>query len=499
MEDQNLIKKGYQSISISLVIFIVFLIYLWIAQDGSGKFNLYKGYSNGGYYNLLTDAFIKRQLHLHIKPNPELLKLDDPYDPISNGRYRLHDASLYHGKYYLYFGPTPVITLYLPYRILTGKKLSNAQACFIYLFGSFIWITLTLLYLKEKYFKQIPRWMLIASLFVLAFGNLVPFLLSDTFVYEVCISSGIFFLTGAIYFLTKAARGVNVNTIELIYASLFLGLSIGARPNLLLCSILLMFIFFQILRNNKLIQNKEKIKIGLILLTPILLCLLALGIYNFKRFDNFFETGHKYQLTIRNMRKYQSITLESGRIIPNFYLFFLKPPTIDNNFPFVSLNYHLPHTIKTTPGYRYDNRSLGMIPTIPFTLLPLFCILIFYLLNKKDNKTQQKTAFPKNEFLILILSVILIISSLMFIQASNMRYMAEILPYMLLISCITWYYYYINLEHKPFSITLINTFALVTISVTIAFNFAIGLIKLERWNNEQFNNIKRLFVEKRIF
>ena len=75
------------------------------------------------YYPLLTDAFLAGQTSLLVQPSAELLALPDPHDPVANARFRLHDASLYHGKYYLYFGPTPAIVLFLPYKVLTGSHL----------------------------------------------------------------------------------------------------------------------------------------------------------------------------------------------------------------------------------------------------------------------------------------------------------------------------------------------------------------------------------------
>src|ERR1035441_4087362 len=53
------------------------------------------------YYALLTDAFLAGQTSLLVPPPSELLALPNPYDPLRNGEFRLHDASLYHGKYYL--------------------------------------------------------------------------------------------------------------------------------------------------------------------------------------------------------------------------------------------------------------------------------------------------------------------------------------------------------------------------------------------------------------
>ena len=66
------------------------------------------------YYNLLADAFRAGQTSLLVTPSPELLALPNPYDPAQNAALRLHDATLYRGRYYLYFGPTPALVLFLP-------------------------------------------------------------------------------------------------------------------------------------------------------------------------------------------------------------------------------------------------------------------------------------------------------------------------------------------------------------------------------------------------
>ena len=61
------------------------------------------------YYDLLAWGLWQGRLDLPVTPSPELLALPDPYDPAQNSAYRLHDASLYEGKYYLYWGPLPAL------------------------------------------------------------------------------------------------------------------------------------------------------------------------------------------------------------------------------------------------------------------------------------------------------------------------------------------------------------------------------------------------------
>ena len=78
----------------------------------------------GDYYNLLVDGFRHGHLYLPVKPEPELLALENPYDPVANAAYRLLDPSLYNGRYYLYFGPVPAVVRSCP-----GACCRSAATC----------------------------------------------------------------------------------------------------------------------------------------------------------------------------------------------------------------------------------------------------------------------------------------------------------------------------------------------------------------------------------
>jgi hypothetical protein len=81
------------------------------------------------YYNLLSDGFLDGHLHLNVAPEPGLLTLPNPYDPAANQGLRVQDLSLYDGKYYLYWGPTPALLLFIPFRLLAldGLPASRPQ------------------------------------------------------------------------------------------------------------------------------------------------------------------------------------------------------------------------------------------------------------------------------------------------------------------------------------------------------------------------------------
>ena len=93
------------------------------------------------YYHHLVEGFMQGQLSMTIRPDPELATLADPYDPLERvriGHPGLADASYYKGRYYLYFGAAPAMTLFLPFRLLTGLHFPEALACALFCAGGYL-------------------------------------------------------------------------------------------------------------------------------------------------------------------------------------------------------------------------------------------------------------------------------------------------------------------------------------------------------------------------
>jgi hypothetical protein len=98
-----------------------------------------RGIPETDHFNLLARGFLAGHLHLDGEPPAALLEAVNPYDPASRGDVEvLHDASLYRGKYYIYFGPVPVISLFLPFTVLTGRDLPLPYAAWLFCSGAFL-------------------------------------------------------------------------------------------------------------------------------------------------------------------------------------------------------------------------------------------------------------------------------------------------------------------------------------------------------------------------
>src|SRR6185503_20276489 len=105
-------------------------LYLWIVWACARPGTLAGPQTD--YYNLLAHGFLKGHLYLDTPVPRELLQLPNPYDPAQRPQgLALHDTSLYHHHYYIYFGVIPLWLVMLPFRWLTHHDLPIAYAVWL--------------------------------------------------------------------------------------------------------------------------------------------------------------------------------------------------------------------------------------------------------------------------------------------------------------------------------------------------------------------------------
>src|SRR6266496_5419261 len=248
------------------------------------------GLRHYGFYNLLSDGFMAGELSLRVAPHPWLLALPDPYDPAINGPWRFHDLSLYKGKYYLYFGATPALILFVPFRVLGLGKMPEPLAVAIFCFGGFIFSVLLFRRLLRQYLPSTPFWMELLGLSCLGLCNAAPFLLRRPVMYEVAISCAYFLLMGGLYWLLTGYLKDGPPW-RLAMASLFFGLGVGARPTVIFVAPLLLLVWFIRLRNRMRWRSPSGMLSSLSLFVPFGICVFLLGLYNRLRFDSWAEIG----------------------------------------------------------------------------------------------------------------------------------------------------------------------------------------------------------------
>src|SRR5712692_3995723 len=312
-----------QRVSIAAILAAVLAFYLWTASSNHKPFE-FKFTGSSGYYGLLAEAFLARQVSLLVEPSKELLRLSDPYDPSLNAPFRLHDACLYRGKYYLYWGPVPALVLHIPFRLLFGKEFPENLSVALFCFGGLFWSFLLLNFLTQTYLPLTSFWMRALSLVCLSLCNVAPFILRRPVIYEAAISGGYCFLFAGLYYYASGGLGENIKPWRLLLGSLFMGLAIGSRLNLIFAGLIPLLLWIKALRSEGFSFNTSIFKNFLYLFSPLALCMLLLGIYNYARFGSATDSGLHYALAGAGINAPKFTFFDRSRIVPDLFFYLLS-------------------------------------------------------------------------------------------------------------------------------------------------------------------------------
>lgn len=279
------------------------------------------------YYNSLGEGFLRGQLSMAHRPSAALMALPNPYDYHAReeaGAGYLWDASYLNGRYYLYFSPLPALLFNIPFRLLYGAWPSDQFAAAVFASWAFLMAALFVTRVPDGR-RSLPAavWILL-----LGFGGIVPFVMVYARTYEVAILCGMALTSTWAWSLVRFIETPDLR--RLLWISTWLGLAIAARPNL---AVLLVVTFLAL--------PKPRLRPSLIAMIPLTLVAGSLLAYNYLRFHDPFEFGHRYQLTYMSMAEKRvcgCLTLpEARRLVHHASLYVFAPPALTSSFPFVEL------------------------------------------------------------------------------------------------------------------------------------------------------------------
>jgi hypothetical protein len=317
-----------------LVILAVAAFYLWTAT--SSHPNVTWGARQTDHLNQLAEGILSGHLYLPQQPPPQMLALKDPLDPVANRPYRpLHDASLYHGHYYVYFGPVPVFTLFVPWRAITGSGIPGIYAALLYMLGGYIFSCLLLFLLLRASDVRLSWFTLCAATAALGLCQTAPLLMRRASMYETPIAAGFCFLMGGMYFLARDVIEEAPRPWYAILAGLFLGLTPGCRPNYVVVVAPVCALYALHLWRSRGLRGEALLRALVRFGSPIAVCALLLASYNWARFGNPLETGQGYQLTSNVVDRGLGGGL--GSFFPSLYKLLLERPLVFSHFPFFEL------------------------------------------------------------------------------------------------------------------------------------------------------------------
>ncbi len=412
-------------------------------------------YRSFSYMQYLGEGFLQGHTYLNYPPHPALATLPDPYEPMQNFFYKLHDASYYNGKYYLYFGPVPALLVWIPIKLLTGIAVNDGIMVLILVSVGTSCLA-TLLYQISRSFGAFSRTGLAIVILSISLGTRLPYLLNRPLFYEVAVTGAYCFTAMGMLSLWRFLLNPK-RYAWIICTSLCFGLAVGCRIShaFTIIILLLSYGYWTKDKNDQAVSAPVRIAAVFGLWS---LCIVGLAIYNWERFGSIFENGVHYQLALWNQHNINFTTLDFKAPLVHAYLYLVKPLKWrpDFNFPFfvVPADFEMA-TIPWAPYFAAQTEQVyGVLTNSPFSLF-----FIAFLMDWRIRKHWQgEMRLIAN---ILFICTCIPLAFLMVFFYATQRYAVDFSPWMMSVAGI--YYLHLlksNRQTKCYSFWIITGAAL---------------------------------------
>ena len=320
-----------------------------LAIRGDMIFSLFDHPDTNQMNKELVDAFEAGQVSLLETPSQDMLNLENPYDLSERSAAGVSypwDHLFFDGKYYSYYGIGTVLTLFLPYHMITGKYFPSLWATFIYSIIGIIFLSLAYCAFMKRLFPKIPNRTAVSGLVIVQASSFVWYCITIGNFYELAQVSGFAFLIAGMYFLLRS--GVvgegKISRSNICVATILLSIAVLCRAALALyCIVSLLFIYAGVKKIVKTSVNptfkankKPVITFLLAALIPFALIGSVQMIYNYLRFGSILDFGISYTLTIYD---YQHIQFHLPLVFIAIINYLFTVPKVSSVFPFVTSNY----------------------------------------------------------------------------------------------------------------------------------------------------------------
>ena len=382
-----------------------------------------QNYSDEDQYRQLFESFQNGKLSLDLDYDIDKLQaLNSPYDRSERNAKEttgiFWDRAFYNGKFYSYFGAAPIFTVYYPVYILTHHVPTTLLVSTILCLYAIIFISLLYIEFIKHFCNDVPVVQAILGEVTVLFGSGIFAAAFEESFYYFAVLSGVAWTAAFFCFLLRAyfESSYSKRIVLLVVSGISAVLMTASRPTLIFygAAALVPAIFILTGKEDSL---KNKISYVVSIASPIAAGAVLIMVYNYKRFDNPFEFGFNYQLTVS---KAKANTFSLSMISAALYHYFIQQPNINTKFPYIEIKHK---ALDWYGRYNYNGRTMGIL-TYPMTWGLFFAPLIY------SKKNKFKTAFV----LTFAVSAVIMAYIDMCKAGSHYRYTLDILMPVLLVS-----------------------------------------------------------------
>lgn len=423
-------KLTHRTVLALISIFCIWSPLLLAVPQNLFEYDLSKDVSGEDVFIKTFDALQHGQVHLRMDVSPELAALSESevYDnSLREGEQipYVWDHAFKDGKYYSYFGITPIVTLYYPMYWFTKRLPTMCWAITFFAMLASAFTCLTVISGVKLFVKKPNFLMLCLSLPASVVTVGVLYAVQNISVYVLPMISAICFLMLALWQAFEAVAYMAKKKWKM-YAhfacsGLALGLCAGSRPTLAISAAVLIPLFLGVLMNRKEAWMQKLLKAAAF---AIPLCAVVAGLfaYNYARFGSITDFGAAYQLSVSNIN---ANVLRLYAIPDSIYHYMLQPPDFKGTFPFVAYSWQ---TLPNYDRYRFTYLNIGAF-WIPMLALGALLLRSACTGSNAETPHQKVTALQKKAFLLIGFATAFAVTWIDFCLAGNgAQYVFDIAP-----------------------------------------------------------------------
>jgi hypothetical protein len=461
---------------------IAFTIAVYVWAVSGGTWADWPTYSDD--YQRLADAFARGQTYLVERPDASLLALPDPYDPIANRPFALHDASLFDGRYYLYWGPVPALVIAAINAMSHARSVPDQTVVFTASCGTVVFAALLVLRLWRRHFADQPAWTPALGVLLVGLATPTPFNLARPMIYEASIHAAQMFFVAGLYFallgLDRPADRIRPRSVALLISGTCFACAFGCRASVALAVVAVAAcVCWRALRTPT--QEPERrrsfVLAAIAFLLPLYAGAFALAGYNFARFGSPLEFGIRYQLAGFNSPKEYPRLVGVRYIGSNLASYLFEPVPESELFPFVrppaGESPGVADRIRRPPQRIGRGLPAGIIWAVPFALFALMPSMVAFSRRRKflwaDHQPESHSFVPWLALTLGMSVVLLAIPALLLTATSaHLRYQADWTSTLLILSMMGFWLARRRFAEHARARGIATAVALLAAAVTIA-------------------------------